>query len=398
VVTPYGPTESVQQLVVPRWLQRVTTGVNNTPGDAAWQQASRFLTGWMADPESQRTYNNSVMEVATYLASTGEYEQTPAGLNDMMQDAKQQAASLYIMRGLSQSFSPSAPAPDFRVLVDSDGPGGDAAETASAAAVSEWFQTRRAEHPDTAVGDFLEEFGPDAFLVMQSSSVATSVGAPVNEEGIQWLADNPAARDAAPLTFGLFAPPGGEFDYRAYVAQFSGSDREQLTLEEFTALGNNLVGGYLYRTARDEALASAAAGGGSSVSEEQRLWLKDYRERLMGEFPGYDPEGVPGVPESATNQQLVRELVAAADDPALAQTEAGRGLTEYLRFRDQARVQAEAETGDPDAFRSRQGFAATRAWLRGHANALIERYPAFTQMWDRVLDYELDEDLEEPTR
>lgn len=396
-VTPYGRTTDVRQLLVPRWLQRAATGATNYPGDAAWNQAADFLAGWMVSPEQQRTYNSTVMDVVTYLSSTGEYEQTPAGINDMLNDAKRQAASLYIMRGLSQSFSPSAPSPDFQVLVE--GEGGEAhAEAASAAAVYSRFQELREEAGGdwgAAVGAFMEEFGPDAFMVMQSSSRATTVGAPVTSEGIQWVADNGGVTDRLPLTYGLFAPTDGEFDYRAYVAQFTSGEREQLTPEQFVSMGNNLVGGWLYRTARDQALADAQAAGRSGIAENQRLWLKDYRERLMRQYPGYDPEGVPGVASSASNAQLVRELERAVDDPAIAGTEAGRGLAEYFRFRQQAMDQAQAYTGDPDAFAGRQEFASTRVWLRTRANELIRQYPAFAQVWDRVLDNELDEDLEE---
>lgn len=393
-VTPYGRTEAVSDLVVPRWLQRVATGVNNYPGDAAWQQAARFMSSWMVSGEAQRTYNGTVMDTMTYFASTGEYQQTRAGFARLAEDAKRDAASLYIMRGLTQSTAPSAPSPDFQVLVEGEN-GEPAAEAASSAVVYADFRAMQEEDPETATGRFLEKYGEDAFLVMQSSSRTVSVGAPVTAEGIQWVQDNPDMQERFPLVYGLFAPSQGEFDYRAYISQFTDGSREQLTPEQFAAMGNNLVGGYLYRQARDEALQMAAEAGRSSITENQRLWLKDYRQQLMEEHPGYDPEGVPGVSSTASTAQLVRQVIEAANDPVVLSTDAGRGLNRYLRLRDQVAEQARYYTGDPESFQGRQMFAAQRAWLRDQADAVIRDHPAFAEVWDRVLSRELDEDLEE---
>jgi hypothetical protein len=398
IIMPYGRPTDVRTNVPP-WMRRAVEGVyrmdpstSEAPGGEGqpsqwWSRAVGYVREVLVDSETQRSYGVAVGNVASYLASTGEYERTPAGNDRLWRDAAGQAGQLFLMRGLASFVAPSAPLPEWQVM-DENG------DTLTAAVVLEDFREESARDYEGAIGTMLERYGPDIGMLLNGNTIGLSVGAPVTEEGLTWTTDNPEVRDTAPAVYGLFAPQTGEFDFAAYDAQYFQNERVLPTPEQRIALGRNLVGGWLYRRAQSAAYEARAAQGFSSLTDEQRAALREYQDQLMEEHPGYRPEGVAGIPERYSNEEQIEQLYRAVEIDAVADTPAGQALAEYLTLRDRVSEQARSITGDPGAFRSRAAFASSREWLRSWAMDLTYRHPEFSPMWERVLSRELEDDLE----
>ena len=146
-------------------------------------------------------------------------------------------------------------------------------------------------------------------------------------------------------------------------------------LEDMVKLANVRLGNAAMARAREK--------------DSDPAFLRNVRDRLKRQFPGWT-----GQPDDlGRTDALVQELIRASEDDVLRQTEAGRGLTTYLRARREALEAAEA--AGYAGFQESQATAPLRDWLRDRGERIASRYPAFEQMWDRVFLRELPEDEEQ---
>jgi hypothetical protein len=281
-----------------------------------------------------------------------------------------------MIRGFVQFGAPSAPSFEF-LAQDPDG----RLVTAQALA-DEYRKLQEADFP-TATEKFIDTFGEGAFLYTQTKSRALTFGAPVTKDGVEWARRNPAIRDQFPNTYGLFAPPGGEFDITAYTRQLGAGERQKLTPEQAVQLANDRVAMMIYREAKRKV--------GDSPTAAQRQVLGQLREALKVKYPGFlDKAGLIDKAEPAT---IVAELQRASKNRKIAATDAGQGLKLYLQARDAAMAQAQAQ--GLSSFGTAARARPLRDWLRSVAEAITKSHPDFGDVFDQGLSKEMKQDLEE---
>jgi len=358
IVTPFGDTDRSDGFVesfLPPWIQK-------------WRTA-------MDDPESDRQFANTVMDVSRYLVSTGEYSTGTAEEQERLSAAAVQKARLmYFFRGAAQWIAPSAPSPKF-LAHDKNG------DLVTAFKLTEEF--RKLQQPvdkggvgyENAVGAFLDTYGEDSLLYMQSKSRG---GFTPTDRLHEWVRDNPKLASRYKDVYGYFAPVDGDYNMTEQERQLATGEREALTPNEALALGNARVGAAKYRAARERVPARP--------SSSQKAWLRDVKEALIDEYPGFEPERF----VAGENEKKIRELYNAIEEPVIAKSDAGKALVKYLSARDKALESARSKGyegfGRPKALRS------TRSWLRDIAEALSEDHPEFLPLYERVLEREMVDD------
>ncbi|HUR52880.1 MAG TPA: hypothetical protein VMZ71_02030 [Gemmataceae bacterium] len=352
LVTPYGEADTGDGYIesfLPAWMQKVRTSFD--------------------DPESDRTFANTVMDVSRYLVSTGEYStSTTAEQERLSAAAIEKSRNMYRLRAFAQWFAPSAPSPQF-MAHDKNG------NLVTAFKLTEEFRKLQEADYDTAVQKFLEIYGEDALLFMQPKSRG---GFTPTDKLHEWVRNNPQLAERHSDVYGFFAPTDGEFNITEMDRQIATGEREALTPKEAVELANARVAGAKYRAARERV--------GAKPSASQKAWLRSVRDALVAEYPGYEPEKF----EAGTVESKIRSLQAAAEEPAIVKTDAGQALVRYLAARDKAIAAANAK--GLSGFGRAKSMRSTRTWLRGIAESLAAEHPNFLPLYERVLEREMVDD------
>ena len=130
--------------------------------------------------------------------------------------------------------------------------------------------------------------------------------------------------------------------------------------------------------------------GDDADTDDGRAYLREVREWLADQYDGWgDKAGIPGRPDTET---LVRELEAALEVPAIAETDAGQGLALYMEGRGQ--VLADAQGRGYASFDQAEEMEEGRAYLDELAAWVIERHPAFKDIYDIILSRETQVDAD----
>lgn len=359
VVSPFG-SPGVKEVLAPAWARKVITGLNGPDGD--------------------RLFANTVTSVATYLVSTGEFTvDSPEAMERTLDEARKRAKALTRLRGFVQYGMPSAPS--FKETVH-----GKDEKLILLAVMKDQMAKFEQEDYDTAPARFLQDFGPQAILAMESMSTG---GAPPTDAVAEWAQDNPDIRKDYPSVYGFFAPEGGEFNNAFYDSQIRRGERKTRSTKEVIEAVNSRLARMVLNEAKAN-LAAQGAGpkvlGGGNNQQAGNMWLADLRAQLVTRFPGYQPEytGAGKLP------QRIRELERAADDPRLRSTEVGLALATYLEARTNAAAQARSE--GIINWQQAKRTAYLRDWLRGIADQILVKVPDFDSMWGSVLSNELSEE------
>lgn len=323
------------------------------------------LTGGGYD---QRLWANTQKDAMAYLFSTGEYDiSTREGLNELTQDAKDAAKDLYRVRAGVQFFSPTTPS--FRFLIEDK----TGSLLAMSVAVEDYYNLQEANY-ETASQTFMDLYGEDAILAVIPKSGATTYGLPRNLEQRNFVLNNPELKKNFPSTYGLFLPQTDDFDYEVYLQNFISGDREDLSVDQWIALGNSMRGDMLFQRYKEQI--------GTRTDKPARDWLAEVRRRIMETFPS----GPTGLPEKPDTDQMIMEMYQALDNPAAAATDAGQGMALYFGYRDQAL--AAAEGLGRRSFNQSDDTQYLREWLNEVAEKVIEKHPDFQYAWDIVLSRE----------
>lgn len=376
LISPFGERDEEGGFVesfLPPWVQKLKT------------------TGYFADlpfggpsGEQQRLLGNTAIDVMRYQITSGDVArpETPEEMTELYEDAMDRARILYLFRGAAQFGAPTAPTPE-AVAADKDG-----RLMVAQVMVNRLYELQQDEAGggyETAFDRFLDEFGPDAFILAQPKSSSLVYNAPVTTDGVEWQKAHPKQAKAFPNTYGLFAPDTGEFDPTAYARQFRTGEKASVTPQLALQLANNRLAAYLYDQAKSEV--------SDRPSAEERKWLRDYKAALTREFHGYGDQ--PGLPRKAQLPTVIAELERAVQDPTLRRTDAGQAIRTYMEVR--AEAQADAEAAGLASFTTAKAMLPTRDWLRDMAAALNREHPSFVPIWEQVFERELaDDDPEEP--
>lgn len=357
IIFPFGKPDDVAglDLFTPAWARKVKAVMNG--------------------PDSDRLYANTVFDVARYLNSTGEYDLQGKNAYDemirLMDDAKEKAKWLYLVRAGAQASTPSAPAFDFRVE-DKSG------NLVMLQKVLDDYQKHLRQTKDgTATMDwFIQKYGVDNIFATQPKSVPVSLGITSNREQAAWAQENADQVNKYPNVWALFAPEGKTFDPQQYQVEIDTKARVALSPDEAARRANDRLAKTIYRHAQE----TVAPGG---VTKADAAYLRNLRDQLRTEYPGYGPDYF-----NRDTPTLIVQLQEAMTDPKLARTDAGKGLKRYFKARDMARAEAARRgLGWPTTAESAQDL---RDYLTNIALETADRHPAFARMWDDLLSQEVD--------
>jgi hypothetical protein len=339
----------------------------------AW--ADKFRTA-LGNPSRQRDWNNTVMDVARYLASTGEYDlqgdNAKKEQDRLLRDATEKAKWFDFIRGGSQAVAPSAPAPEWQIK-DPDG------RLILAQKVMNEYRKKQEELGyDEALDWFIKRYGEDNLLAIQPKSKVLVANVPVTKPGMDWARSHSDVVKKFPNTYGFFAPQEGDFDITAYQRQFERGERQMLTVEQMNAEANNRLASHQYKILRDQMP--------TTLTDAQRGALREFRKALVDYYPGFDT--IPYDDKRLPTQ--VRELQDAVKHRSVAQTDAGKGLKVYLEQRD--RVMSAVEQAGLAGFGTAKAAAPFRMFLRAAAEQIIDDHPDFQPLWDSVFSREMKEE------
>lgn len=362
IVLPFGEKDEQEGFIeshLPAWLQKLRTSgyISEVP--------------FMEPNDTQlRLLNNTAFDLLAWEVSSGKRPRpsTHDELQEAIEDNMEKARWLFLIRAGAQFGAPTAPSPAM-VAADADG------NVMLAQKMRDDYYALSEEDPQTAFQRFMDKYGESAFLVIQGKSQSLAYAAPVTTDGVKFEREHPDLAKRYKNTFGLFAPQTGDFDFEAYSRQFRTGQRQALTPEQAAQLANARLAQHIYEEQK--------AKVGPRPSKEQQAWLRQVKDALIDEFPGFgDVAGVAGRVEP---DEAIRELRRALNEPVLADTDAGQGLALYLKARDMAVEQGET----PTSFQTAGKYEATRAWLRRVADAVIADHPGFARMWDELFSREL---------
>jgi hypothetical protein len=335
--------------------------------------------GWLRKLEgvfTQNTVKSDTVYATTYidtlraLSTTGKYDlSTEEGKNQLMDDAKDKARWLTIFRAASQFLGPTVGAPQYKIKLQ----GGDI----YAGELVKEFQRLQAENYDTAVGQFLNMFGPEAELYIASKTKAKYGGLEATDEFSNFERGNDEFFNRHKEVAGYFAPEGSEFSFAAWDRQLRSGKRERLSDVEVIRTAQNAIGSFKYRQLR--------LMYGSYPSEEQRLWLRQQRSLLARQYPGFPEKAVF---EVGKLEQFVQRLGEASQYPGVDKLPITNAIKRYLDYRQQAIDSALASGVDMSRSVSAQPL---RDWLIAQANQLISEVPSFGRVFDRELAAEIED-------
>jgi hypothetical protein len=342
----------------------------------AWLKKAGQATGILRD---EKAWNGTVMDVARYLGSTGDYDTSDVdGVQKLLEDAREKAPWLHALRAGAQFFAPTAPSPEW-VAKDKNG------DILVAQKLIEEFHELQEEDYQTAVERMLDRYGENIGLLLQGKTAEVTPAAPVSKEGADWERANKGVVSRHSNVYGFFAPQGGDLDLTVYNRRKDAGDRQELTPEQYVRLANDRLASAIYQTQKRKV--------GSSPNKAQQKWLRELRADLVDDYPGFGDRS--GIAEKASVETLIANLSDAVADKRLAKNPVTEPIATYLQAREKAMAAAEQAGLAPSSFAKAKQMAPVRAWLRDIAADLNDEEPAFQQVWDRVFDRELLEDENE---
>lgn len=348
ILLPYGEKQSLTGALTPTWVSKIYDGLT-------------------ADP-SGRFFANTYVETMQALSASGKYDlANPDEQERMLEDARQKARYLVILRGITQFTGPASG--DFDVQVPTDQ--GDIHATGLAYAL----QNLRNDNYDTATLRFIEIFGDDAFAYLSNKTVSEVGGLEASEEFSKWERSNPSLFGQYKEVAGYFGPTGTEFDFEAYTRQLQTGARRRLTAEEVLDASQRAMGLAYYRDMR--------AKFGDTLNSEERAYLKEYRTAVEAKYPGFAKMKF----DPTETQRKIAELFQAAQREDLNDNEVALGLRYYQQVREKALAEAAARgftTLKSDQVADLQGY------LNSYAQAIIQKYPDFARVYNRVLQQEFE--------
>lgn len=357
---PFGETafkgESLGQQIyksfVPSWAQKVISGLTDSP-------------------EGSSIFANTYMETAMALAASGEYDlSTNEGIEALEKKAKEYARPLTIMRGFIQFSGPSRFTPEFEVATKQ----GDMLTTLL---TKEFFDMQNdAENGGyaTAVQRFIETFGEDAFIYMGRKTRSNIGGLESTEEAAKFQAENASLFRRYKDVAGFFAPGGGSYSQAAYFLQLQTKAKERVTFPELLSQAQRTIGFSYYRSMRNKA--------GPYPTEEQRAYLRQYREFLVKKYPGFGEGETKTSQERADELNKLREAAATIPDNVVSQA-----VEKYMTKRDAALEELSKVGLTTLSGKQAEPF---RDYLYSYGEALAETYPDFGRVWEQLISYEVD--------
>jgi hypothetical protein len=354
LLLPYGKKEGFT--ITPLWIQRL---------NQAWEGDTQNL---------QTVYGNTYIETLRALSASGEYDLSdPNEQEKLYADARGKARSLTALRALGQFFGPTSPAPEFKI----DTISGDFYGTQ----LVKEFQKLQANNYDTAVSEFLRIYGNDALLYISNKTESVAGGLEATDDFGDWeRSEGKGLINQYPDVAGFMAPGGDNFSFEVWSRQVAKGRRRRLTDREIVELAQYRAASAQYRALRDKLPPRPTS--------EQKRWLRQWREKLNKEYPGF-----PVVAEFNPGEfpKKLEQLTRLVQDDRLADNDVADATRQYLQAREAAVERYVQAGGAPGGFSTAVAAGPLRDWLAGVGKALKEDTPEFARLYERLLSTEVEE-------
>jgi hypothetical protein len=337
---PYGESTLSQQILPPA-IHKVYLGL--TKGEMSQSDLNN--------------YSATKTEVIRHLLSSGDYDLSDTEqVADLQEDAQRMASRLFLIRGAAQFVAPSAPSPKF-MAYDKDGKLWETFELA---------RIYREQYNSRDMQGFLEDFGQLAIgsAVGKTENEGTS---PANKQALDFARANPGTVRAHKDVYGLFIGSDGAFDYAAYERQIDSGERKVKTGEQFVEEVRSRLANTIMEEAR-------------RVYADDPDQVRKVKAQLETAFQ-FNPQF------TGNTKGNILKLLDAVKDPNLASTEAGQGLQVYLKARERALAEAQ-QAGIVD-LKTNKKARPLRLYLAQVGNRVVDEYPQFADMWERVWSKEI---------
>jgi hypothetical protein len=238
----------------------------------------------------------------------------------------------------------------------------------------------------------MDRFGEHAIFAVAPKTLGTAYGVEFTQQFLDWRRDNKGVAADYPLVYAEFGPhpKNAEFSYEAYLRSVQEGERESLTAKEWAMRTNNVLGAIWY----DKVRAEMGLKEGESGTRSQQAYLREIRDEIHKDYPGWRQIPV----DSSKTSQAIEQLLLAAKDPRLKKVNPRlvKSINYYADARKQALAQVKAEGGSGDFLRPGYATAAKwaplRAWLRDVANRIGNDDPQFRAVFEDTFDREMKED------
>lgn len=354
---PEGTIEGTVGQFVPAWLQRTSFGLGLD-----------FFEGKNL---------STLRPMMAYLASTGKYGEFPLtqdNQNKLIEDAARLNRYLALWRGITQNVSPANIQPQV-LAQDKDG-----TYHVQSMMYNEFAKFRLAD-PDNyglATAKFADAFGEKILF----SLVANTSGAPAEPTTDAWkfYTRNRDVASRYPEAFAMFFP-GGDFSYEFAQWQERRGQAERLTPQEQVRAATARV--YSARKARLEEKTTALLTSGWDPRDAQ-TWYSTAKDELDAEFGGAPELRGTGLPR----EQLVSQAINALQEPEFAETDAGKGLSKFLEYRQKA-----FDAANSRGYKTLNGknVRDVAEWLKNWGYQIIQEHNDFSVMYFRLFESETDE-------
>lgn len=348
IVLPYGEKNKISDAFTPSWVSKIYDGITG-------QSNGRFFA-------------NTYAETMQALASTGKYDLDNTNDRDrLLQDSREKARILVVLRGISQFTGPASGDFDIKVATEQ----GDVHTTGLAAAL----QSLRENNYDTANLRFIEIFGEDAFTYLSNKTTSEAGGLGASKAFGDFERSNTTLFRKYKDVAGFFGPTATEFDFEVYTRQLLSGKRRRLSPEEMLKASEKAIGLAYYRDMKEHL--------GTKLNKSQREYLARYKEQIIVKYPGfgemdYDP--------TKTGRDI-EMLFEAAKTDKLQENGVAKAVQYYEKIRNSALQ--EANNRGYNSLKSAD-LADLHQYISSYAEVLIQETPDFAKVYDRLLSQEID--------
>jgi hypothetical protein len=347
VTLPYGE-KKLSDALIPTYVTKIYDGITG-------QTNGRFFA-------------NTYAETTQALAATGKYDLTnPDDRDRMLEDARGKAQWLTVLRGVTQFTGPASGDYDIKAPTAI----GDVHTSGLAAAL----QSLRAENYDTATLRFIEVFGEDAFAYLSGKTVSVAGGLEASKPFGDFERTNQDLFRIYPDVAGFFGPLGTEFDFEVYTRQLRTGQRRRLTPAELLDASEKVIGLAFYRDMKEYL--------GPNMNQQSRDYLANYKKLLEDKYPGFAKSTF----SPQETEKRIGTLFEAAKRSDLKNNNIAQGVLYYEQVRNAALM--EANNRGFNSLKSDK-LADLHEYIESYADAIIEKYPEFARVYDRLLSQEID--------
>lgn len=355
IVFPFGEPDSLGSAIAPSSLSKIYAGITGDRGNKV------LLNTWT--------------EVVRQFAASGDYGVSDPEKQRLLDEAWERARVIVSVRGLAQFIAPSAPMVNYKVPVK----GVDQVAGLLAKDMGTLIEKESKGKIESATGEFLKKYGNQAYAYLIGKTRSTVGGQKASVAYGRWERENRDFVRTYKDIAGYFGPQDEGFDSTVFQRQLNSGNRERRTPEELLDEAQATVARWIYDNLREQLP--------EKPTDAQRAWLRKAKEDLIKDYPGWNPDAVPG-----NLPKRIRKLDQVRTDPKVKDTEIGKALNIYYQKRQEA-IAAVGGSGLVTLRQAKKG-APIRQWLNQIGNDLSEDFPQFRAVWNDVLAYEFK--VEEP--